>query len=52
MQLGPDPAAGGAPTADGVEHDENRAESADDTQKAEDDDPWREGVESADAVGE
>ncbi len=52
MQLGPNPAAGGAPTADGVEDNENCAEGADNTQEAEDDDPGREGIESADAVGE
>src|SRR5690349_18523386 len=37
VQLDPDPAAGSAPTADGVKHDENRADGADDAQKAEDD---------------
>ena len=52
MQLGPDPAARGAPTADGIEHNENRTDGGDDTQKAEDDDPGRERVESGDAVGE
>jgi len=52
VQLGPDPAARGAPTADGIEHNENRTDGGDDTQKAEDDDPGRERVESGDAVGE
>ena len=52
VQPGPDPAAGGAPTANGVEHHENCADDADDAQKAEEDDPGRERVESGDAVGE